>query len=303
MHAIAERLRTSWKGDAVTLNFLVGLVGNNKDMQALMLLAEGLAPLLAKSSAVNANPRLMKRFLNTVYLRSALAEPQGIALDIPSLAKWHLLERCDEALANALAARVTSASDGRVPALLEAETARTENTPPPEPFKDDTFTREWLNLQPPLGETDLRPLLHLSRDTATREFGSDDMTTDGRLLRDALVSATDGNAPLTEAIRKAGALQAGLEMERAWRLRTTKRTWRAGEDVTVLIEPCKVFPELGAQAAKFLVEAPVEKIGPGVIPQLSEQSWARAVLDLWESDTAITRQTKTAIQQKKKTRA
>lgn len=302
MLAIAERLRTSWKGDAVTLDFLKGLVGNNKEMQALMQLAEGLAPLLAKSSAVNANPRLMKRFLNTVYLRSALAEPQGIVLEIPSLAKWHLLERCDEALANALAARVTSASDGRVPALLEAEAARADNKPPPEPFKDETFTREWLDLQPPLGETDLRPLLHLSRDTATREFGSDDMTTEGRSLRDALVSATDGNAPLTEAIRKAGALQASLAMERAWRLRASKRTWRAGEDVVVLIEPCKVFPELGAQAAKFLAEAPVGQVGPGVIPQLNEQGWAHAVLDRWEGDADINQRTKTAIQQKKKTR-
>jgi predicted KAP-like P-loop ATPase len=303
MLAIADRLRTSWKGDAVTLDFLKEVVGNNNEMQDLMQLAEGLAPLLAKSSAVNANPRLMKRFLNTVYLRSALAEPQGIVLDIPSLAKWHLLERCDEALANALAARVTSAGDGRVSALLAAEAARADNKPLSEPFKDDTFTREWLDLQPPLGETDLRPLLHLSRDTATREFGSDDMTTDGRLLRDALVSATDANATLTEAIRKAGALQAGMAMERAWRLRAPKRTWRAGEDVVVLIEPCKVFPELGAQAAKFLAEAPVAEVGPGIIPQLNEHGWAHAVLDRWESDAAITRPAKNAIQQQKKKRA
>lgn len=303
LRAVSERLRTSWKGDAITLDFLKGLVDDDRGMQDLMQLAEGLAPLLAKSSAVNANPRLMKRFLNTVYLRSALAEPQGIVLDIPSLAKWHLLERCNEALANALAARVTSASEGRVPALLEAEAARADNKSLPEPFKDDTFTREWLDLQPPLGETDLRPLLHLSRDTATREFGSDDMTTDGRLLRDALVSATDGNAPLTEAIKKAGAAQAGMAMERAWRLRASKRTWRAGEDVVVLIEPCKVFPELGAQAAKFLAEAPVGQVGPGVIPLLNEQGWAHAVLDRWESDTDINQRTKTAIQQKKKTRA
>lgn len=303
MLAIADRLRTSWKGDAVTLDFLKEVVGNNKEMQDLMQLAEGLAPLLAKSSAVNANPRLMKRFLNTVYLRSALAEPQGIVLDIPSLAKWHLLERCDEALANALAARVTSAGDGRVSALLAAEAARADNKPLSEPFKDDTFTREWLDLQPPLGETDLRPLLHLSRDTATREFGSDDMTTDGRLLRDALVSATDANATLTEAIRKAGALQAGMAMERAWRLRAPKRTWRAGEDVVALIEPCKVFPELGAQAAKFLAEAPVAEVGPGIIPQLNEHGWAHAVLDRWESDAAITRPAKNAIQQQKKKRA
>ena len=56
-----------------------------------MRLAEGLAPLLSGADAVKANPRLMKRFLNTVYLRAALSEPQGITVEIPALAKWHLL--------------------------------------------------------------------------------------------------------------------------------------------------------------------------------------------------------------------
>ncbi|MFM2347412.1 MAG: hypothetical protein RL654_2165 [Pseudomonadota bacterium] len=118
---IPERLKTSWKGDAVTTEFLKGQAGaDNQHMLALMELAEGLAPLLTTSS-VKANPRLMKRFLNTVYLRSELAKPQGIELDIPALAKWHLVERCNEPLATALAALVTSASDGRVPVLCAGQ--------------------------------------------------------------------------------------------------------------------------------------------------------------------------------------
>ncbi|MDX8126770.1 P-loop NTPase fold protein [Methylomonas sp. OY6] len=301
--SIPKRLQTSWKGDAVTSEFLQSLVGSsNAPMLALMQLAEGLAPLLTQSSAVNANPRLMKRFLNTVYLRSALAAPQGIDLDIPSLAKWHLVERCDETLANALAARVSSDADGRVPILREAEAAAAAGpgTPLPEPFKDDPFSREWLQLKPSLGEVDLRPLLHLSRDTATRDFGADNMTDEGRALRDALAAATNSNAPLTEAIRTAGAIQAGLAMGKAWQLKAAKRTWRSGEDVVPLIEPCKVFPELAAQASALLAEAPVGKVGPGVIPLLYAQTWARPTLDKWELDASVDKPTKAAIQQSKK---
>lgn len=299
--AIPKRLQTSWKGDAVTSEFLQSLVGvSNTRMLTLMQLAEGLAPLLTQSSAVNANPRLMKRFLNTVYLRSALAAPQGIDLDIPSLAKWHLVERCDETLANALAARVTSAADGRVPVLHEAEAAAASGAVLPEPFKDDRFTREWLQLHPPLGEADLRPLLHLSRDTATRDFGADNMTAEGRALRDALVSATASNAPLTEAIRAAGAIQTGMAMVKAWQLKAAKRTWRMGEDVIPLIEPCKVYPELAAQASALLAEAPAAKVGPGIIPLLYAQAWARPIVDNWESDSSAERPTKTAIAQAKK---
>lgn len=299
--AIPKRLQTSWKGDAVTSEFLQSLVGlNNARMLELMQLAEGLAPLLTQSSAVNANPRLMKRFLNTVYLRSALAAPQGIELDIPALAKWHLVERCDETLANALAAKVTSDVDGRLAVLLEAETAAASGAILPEPFKNDPFSREWLQLKPPLGDTDLRPLLHLSRDTATRDFGADNMTVDGRALRDALVTATASNAPLTETIRSAGGIQAGMAMGKAWQLKAAKRTWRSGEDVVLLIEPCKVFPELAAQASALLVEAPVAKVGPGIIPLLYAQAWARPIVDKWELDSSLEKSTKLAIQQAKK---
>lgn len=299
--AIPKRLQSSWKGDAVTSEFLQSLVGlGNTPMLELMQLAEGLAPLLTQSSAVNANPRLMKRFLNTVYLRSALAAPQGIDLDIPSLAKWHLVERCDETLANALAARVSADADGRVTVLREAEAAAAAGTPLPEPFKDDPFSREWLQLKPPLGNVDLRPLLHLSRDTATRDFGADNMTDQGRALRDALVAATASNSPLTEAIRAAGAIQAGMAMGKAWQLKAAMRTWRSGEDVVPLIEPCKVYPELAAQAAALLAEAPVGKVGPGVVPLLYSQTWARPTLDKWETDSSVEKPTKAAIQQAKR---
>lgn len=300
---IPDQLKTSWKGDAITTDFLRAQAGvDNLRMLALMELAEGLAPLLTTSS-VKANPRLMKRFLNTVYLRSALAEPQGIELDIPALAKWHLVERCNEPLATAIAALVTSASDGRVPELQMAEElAKDPSKSLPDLFKssDESFVREWLQLKPALGEVDLRPLLHLSRDTATREFGADNLTPDARKLRDALVVATDSNAPLTEAIKAVGAIQAGMAMGRAWQIRASKRTWRSAEDVVPLIEPCKVYPELGAQAAALLAEAPIPKIGPGIIPQLYEQGWARPILDEWEANSLLDKTVKNAIQAKKK---
>lgn len=300
---IPDQLKTSWKGDAISTDFLRAQAGlDNLRMLALMELAEGLAPLLTTSS-VKANPRLMKRFLNTVYLRSALAEPQGIELDIPALAKWHLVERCNEPLATALAALVTSASDGRVLLLQTAEElAKDPSSSLPDPFKssDESFAREWLQLKPALGDVDLRPLLHLSRDTATREFGADNMTPDARKLRDALVVASNSNAPLTEAIKAVTAIQAGMAMGRAWQIRASKRTWRSAEDVAPLIEPCKVYPELGAQAAALLAEAPIPKIGPGIIPQLYEQSWARPILDEWEANSLLDRTVKNAIQAKKK---
>lgn len=301
LKAVPERLKTSWKGDAITMSFLESLVGvNDPKMLPLMAMAEGLAPLLTQSTAVNANPRLMKRFLNTVFLRFALAEPQGIQLDVEALAKWHLLERTEETLANALAALVSSGTEGRVEVLRAAEEAAAAGTQLPEPFKESASLKEWLLLKPALGESDLRPLLHLSRDTATRDFGADNMTPEGRALRDALVIATSANAPLTAAIQAAGALQAEMAMTKAWQLKSSKRTWRQREDVVPLLEPCKVFPELGAKAASLLAQAPLREIGPGIVPELYAQRWARALLEQWEQSSDLPTLAKRAIQQQAK---
>lgn len=301
LKAIPAQLQSSWRGDAITSEFLQTLAGlENKEMLALMELAEGLSPLLTQSIAVNANPRLMKRFLNTVYLRSALAEPQGIKLDIPALAKWHLIERCDGDLANALASQVTSDSEGRVEALrLAEEKAANSGEPLPTPFTDNAFTRQWLQLHPALGETDLRPLLHLSRDTATRDFGADDLTAVGRELRDALVNAKSSNALLAQAISAAGEHQAEKAMLRAWKIKVSKRTWRSAEDLLPL-EPAKVFPQLGAKAAALITKAPINEIGPGIIPALYALSWARPVLDKWLENSSLDAVTRKAIEAKKK---
>lgn len=300
--AVSARLRDAWRGDAVTLEFLQTQVDpGDAHMVALMELAEGLAPLLTTRLAMDGNPRLMKRFLNTVFLRASLAEPQGIQLDLKALAKWHLVERCAPTLATALANLVTSESDGRVEALRLAEEANAEGKDVAAPFdNDEPFVHEWLGLEPALGELDLRPLLHLSRDTDTRDFGSDDMNAAGRELRDALAVATGRNQQLTEAINKAGMLQARIAMSRAWSLRAPKRTWRIASDVVVLVEVCSVFPQLGPDAVGLLSKAPVASVGVGLVPSLYAQEWARAVLDDWTQSPDVDQRVKRAIENAKR---
>jgi predicted KAP-like P-loop ATPase len=300
LEAIPDRLRSSWKGEAITTEFLEATVGpSNTEMVKLMKLVEGLAPLLSQSSDVAGNPRLMKRFLNTVYLRKALAEPQHINLDIPALAKWHLVERCDSDLANALAGMVTSKQDGRVELLRQAEEAAAKGTQLPDLFTKAQFAAGWLLLEPKLGEQDLRPLLHLSRDTVVRDFGVDELNADGRVLRDAFLVARTGNQALTAAIHKAGPAQAQFAMERAWQLSTGKRTWKKNEDMVVLLEPCRAFKELGAKASALLSQAPAKDVGPGIIPKLYAEEWARPIVENWLADTNSSQLTKNAIRGEK----
>jgi predicted KAP-like P-loop ATPase len=296
---VEERLRETWKGKSVDLAFLESLVPSaNSELLGLMGLAERLAPMLLSASAVQSNPRLIKRFLNTVFLRKTMAKPQGIDLDIQVLAKWHLLERCDEALASAIADKVSSNNEGRVAALLEAEEIiRSGGVALPIPFLDNQFAREWLQLAPPMGELDLRPLLHLSRDSTVRDFGADDLNAEGKALREALVSAQTSSATLREQIQAAGEVQAGIAMARAWEVRRPSRTWQKSADVLMLREVTAIFPSAGARAAALIVEAPVAQLAPALVHSLLEQAWAKSILDGWAGNSQTPTQTKRAITQ------
>ncbi|WP_404273745.1 P-loop NTPase fold protein [Yersinia intermedia] len=295
LSVIPEKLRNSWKGETINQEFLYELVGQVEALKSLMDLAQGLATLLHSSLAVNANPRLMKRFLNTVYLREALSAPQGITLDIAALAKWHLLERCDENLAEELASRVLSDNDGQVQVLADAEIAAASQSGLPEPFKDTPFTQQWLQLLPALGTEDLRPLLHLSRDSGTRDFGDDNMNPDSRKLRDALKIATNGHESLVEIMRKIGPSQTELAMTKAWQSCSASRTWKSSKEIVMLIECCKVYTEIGNKAVSLLEQAPLKLIGPGLIPTLGAQQWAQQLLERWKDLNELPKVTRNAI--------
>ena len=300
--SVEARLRETWTGKAVDLAFLETLVPEgDAELLGLMGLAERLAPLLFSASTVQANPRLIKRFLNTVFLRKALAKPQNIDVDVQVLAKWHLLERCDEAVANALAEKVSAESEGRIGILHDAEVAaKNQDGTLSSPFGDKSFVREWLQLDPLLGDMDMRPILHLSRDSTVRDFGADDLNATGKALRDALVAARNSNEALKKQIRDAGDFQSGLAMARAWELRRSNRTWQKAEEVLMLVEVSRVHPSAGARAAALVSQAPITQLGPGLVSALTDCDWMTDVLSKWERDDQTPQQVKRAIENARK---
>lgn len=300
--SVEARLRETWNGKSVDLAFLETLVpAGNTELLGLMGLAERLAPLLFSASTVQANPRLIKRFLNTVFLRKALAKPQNIDVDVQVLAKWHLLERCDEAVANALAEKVSAEREGRIGILHDAEVAaKNQDGTLSSPFGDKFFVREWLQLEPLLGDMDMRPILHLSRDSTVRDFGADDLNTAGKALRDALVAARNSNEALKQQIRDAGDFQSGLAMARAWELRRSSRTWQKAEEVLMLVEVSRIHPSVGVRAATLVSQAPITQLAPGLVSALIDFDWMKGVLSKWEQDDQLPQPVKRAIENARK---
>ena len=295
--SVEARLRETWTGKSVDLAFLESLTPQgNAELLGLMGLAERFAPLLFSASTVQANPRLIKRFLNTVFLRKTLAKPQNIDVDVQALAKWHLLERCDDAMANAIAEKVSAENNGKVDILREGEeAAKEQDNKLPAPFPDKLFTREWFRLEPLLGDMDLRPILHLSRDGTIRDFGADELNIAGKALRDSLVSARTSNEALKQQIREAGDIQSGLAMARAWEARRSNRTWQKHEEILMLTEVCRIHSNTGPRAAALVSQAPVAQLAPGLVSALTDCDWAKDILDTWVNDGETPEPVKKAI--------
>ena len=196
--AARERLKRPWMSgslDAATVRTALGdkaLHANNA-----LALSDQIGPILANGT--KGNPRQIKRFLNTLFLRQRTAEARGFGDDVklPVLAKFMLAERFLSRLFDQIAAAAAAAPDGKCPDLATLEAAATakedvkdaakpekvagkgtdtaKDTTKQEPVKsiESALLSEWLSspaikawaaVLPMIGSEDLRPYLFVAKD-------------------------------------------------------------------------------------------------------------------------------------------
>ena len=91
-----KKLKSSWN-TAITGKELELAWGNRSQQTEIAMgikIADELAPLLATSRNILGNPRLIKRFLNEIKIRQAIAHTQGMNIPWAQLVKFQLLLRC-----------------------------------------------------------------------------------------------------------------------------------------------------------------------------------------------------------------
>ncbi|MDD2870151.1 P-loop NTPase fold protein [Neomegalonema sp.] len=169
---LIEKLRHSWSDDppfdvnqvAIRLGIAMG-----HELRGTLETMDRLAGLLTHSKQVNGNPRIVKRLLNVVRMRGLVARRRGMALDESTIAKLALFERCtDEGAIRTLNALISAAPGGKASIFAELEAPYDVVAPdklPKEWQKYPDFVSDWLKLHPPLGGTDLRPAVYLSKET------------------------------------------------------------------------------------------------------------------------------------------
>lgn len=93
---LIDSLRQSWHKRPLEAKEALQVLGRSKKdaISASFDLADRISPLLAHSSSVRGNPRIIKRLLNTVQQRTAIAKRRSINADAGLITKMAVFERC-----------------------------------------------------------------------------------------------------------------------------------------------------------------------------------------------------------------
>lgn len=283
-------LRRPWAGDGFERERIEKALGTiPASVENSIQLADQIAPIL--TDGAHGNPRQIKRFLNTMSLRLAIAKQRGIAdeINIPVLSKLMLVERFDTDLYEQIGREANV--DGRSQTLdrleslvredadpKEAGSGKTKRTPKrklapkSETIKDDAegttgpskWARQWADLHPRLGEYDLRPYLFISRDrkavfSATAGLPQMEAWVErlcGQQLEARAVASEIGKLPTVEAERYLNAVLA--------RVRSSESFASRPPGIYGLIELCKVHPTFQMPVVSLLDNLPVNKLGPWI---------------------------------------
>lgn len=279
-------LRRPWKGPGLDRNGVAEALGAvPPSVERALDLAYRIAPIL--TDGARGNPRQVKRFINTMALRLAIAEERGFGDDLnPTvLAKIMLAERFAPEVYDAIARGSAGTGASEELAGLEA-VVRGERQEPKNAKggkKDDTegdvafeaselpdwpnmeWAKQWARIDPPLAEYDLRPYVFVTRDRRS-VFGA--VTSLGEL--DELLAKLSG-PPLQ--VRQASAEVArlpGSEAEQLFDALRAKAT--VAEDFSEqpvgalgLAVICQHHAFLQSSLIAFLKGLPVSKLGPWAV--------------------------------------
>ncbi|MFN3212438.1 MAG: P-loop NTPase fold protein [Henriciella sp.] len=212
-----EQLQQSWKEPFPSPDKILTFLSDHAltpdqlvQIRAAHQVARSTAPILASSPAIQGNPRIVKRLLNTVSQRRSIAEKRGINLSELIILKLVIFERCTSASAtNELFRLVMSSSSGTVKVLEDWEAKGALPSDRPKSWQaHDEFISTWCTLEPKLGEKDLRAAVYLARDIKPVSASNQTLSMEAT---EALKTLTEANSRTRQSTKEAVALIPGPE--------------------------------------------------------------------------------------------
>jgi predicted KAP-like P-loop ATPase len=195
-------LQQSWKGDTFEKAAVAKLAGEPPELLDNLAIADVLAPILAWAPNVQGNPRIVKRLLNAVFLRRMLAARRQMNIDLATLAKLAVFERCTDGPATLVLYRMVMEGEDAEKHLLPSakDVAKTTELPQEWAAHAD-FIEKWRAMEPVFDDAaKLRPAVFLSRDVMAPARSRSDLSEPARAAVEALLKVDSVNSPVGKKV-------------------------------------------------------------------------------------------------------
>jgi len=176
-----KSLNQPWIGSGLTQADVRAVDGKRQaDLDTTYVLAQQIGPILGEGT--KGNPRQIKRFLNALLIRQAIAKARGFgdSINQAMLAKLMLAERFQPDFYDHIAGHAMVAEDGKVSQIAALESAiqgegkgsrqaksakaPAESDAVVEKWLEREWLQRWAKIEPALGTIDLRPYVFVARD-------------------------------------------------------------------------------------------------------------------------------------------
>lgn len=298
--ALLALLKTAW-GKGITREDLTKAYGDGaKSIATALDIADQLAPLLVSATDIAGNPRLIKRFMNNLMIRLTIAKAMEMPIAIEQLVKVQLLERvASPAAFEFFVKAVASTPDGKAEFLeaLERAAQADEEYITPHPSWFTPFYQQWVRLSPRLSGSDLRALLHLSRDRSLGLAAYDELSEEGKRLLEATMEAKEVSRVLVPQLMALGQADVSRILTRVIR-KARDGQWNS-VDLLRCLNCTEAHPELGEQFVQALEEIPPGSRPYAILPKLKSKPWAALLLADWRDDPESAEQVRTYLKSSK----
>lgn len=292
---ILAALKKSWKG-GLTKTVIESACGQDvtEILSKEIDMADQLANIMVMADRIAGNPRLIKRFLNSLYIQQSIAKIQEISIGFEEMVKFQLFKRCaTQSEFDALASDVAESDDGRSKILSEIESKIKLGEEHSHDKWKSSFMQQWLELSPALGEVDLRPLIFLSRDRTAPRAAYDELSPEGQELFEALCITEDIASEMHQSIRDIGETEAGKMLIR-FRRQARSKQWSDLILKQALNIP-KASPNLAYLYIDILNDIPARSRSVAFVVLIREEPWAQDLCQKWRDDSQTPDEVKKAI--------
>jgi len=164
---VLEFIQTERRKDflnfSMSFSLIEGKFINIEDkLKEVIALSNQLSAVL--SNGLNGNPRHCKRFLNSLSMRITMAKFKGIELDKKVLSKLMLLEYFKDSIFKELG-EMQSLEKGFPREIKLLEKDEWDDIEKLKVWKDDGWFKDWLKIEPKIGEINLQPYFYFSRES------------------------------------------------------------------------------------------------------------------------------------------